>query len=95
MLSTIIAIFLYFLPSISFSTSQKGGKTLTDSNHYRYGVKAKNGKGTIWRCADRSCKARLYTDPNDELLGDIPTHEHPNRILKNTAKDQVNQVMEL
>ena len=42
MLSTILALFLYFLPAVTFSTSQKGKTVAVDSNNYRYCYKQTN-----------------------------------------------------
>ena len=94
MLSTILAFVLYFLPAVTFSTSQKGKTVAVDRNNYRYCYKQSSSKCKTWRCSVRSCKAKIYTDVNnDELLGTLPDHEHGNHLLRNIAKEETKEVL--
>ena len=83
-------LLLLVLPTITYSVSQRGKEILVDSNQFKYCYKEESKKSKTWRCSDRSCSAKLYTD---KLTGDLkntelPSHNHGNGLLKSIAKEE-------
>ena len=47
---------------IAYSVSERGKEVVVDSNQFKYCFKEESKKSKTWRCSDRSCSAKLYTD---------------------------------
>ena len=58
--------------------SEKGKEILVDKENYRYHRHKSNvdGSKVYWRCIVRSCKARLHSDADFNILITIGSHSH-------------------
>ena len=73
---------------IRHSTSSRGKPVVIDKYHDRYTLNNFSTTQNYWRCAIRSCSARLTTriSRKDLCSSDLPEHSHGNQILKKIAK---------
>ena len=73
---------------IRYSTSSRGKPVVIDKYHDRYTLNNFSTTQNYWRCAIRSCSARLTTriSRKDLCSSDLPEHSHGNQILKKIAK---------
>ena len=47
-----------------------------------------------WRCSNRECKATIQTSKStDNLAGQLPEHNHTNKLLKRAALDTEDKVI--
>ena len=84
------------------SKSSRGKDVIVDNHNFRY---TNNGRKLesvdYWRCADKSCSAKILTKKSSgdligkdlpkkssgDLIGkDLPIHNHSNKLLQQAAK---------
>ena len=87
-------LLLLVLPTITYSVSQRGKEVVVDSNQFKYCFK-ESKKSKTWRCSDRSCSAKLYTDKLTGSLKntELPEHNHGNGLLKSIAQEEQKKVI--
>ena len=79
---------------ISFSTTNRGKKLVVDKNNFTYTSNAKSQTVNYWICSENGCKARLRTRiSSSNLVGDLPIHQHENKLLKRSIIEQENNVI--
>ena len=95
-MSLLIKFLLIFLPTITLSVSQRGKEVLIDSNQFKYCYKEQSKKSKTWRCSDRSCNAKIYTDKLTGALKntELPSHNHGNGLLKKIAQEEQKKVID-
>ena len=83
---------------VSFSTSQKGGQILHYQDYeYRKHRVVASGKKTHWKCRLDSCKARLHTTKNNEVIVDDDSlfgHNHQPDLTKQAVQSFVSSIKE-
>ena len=74
---------------ISYQKSSRGKDVVIDKNKFKYTNNGnKNGSVNYWRCSNRGCSARILTRKSTgELVSELPTHEHSNKLMKQAAKE--------
>ena len=80
---------MYILMLISYQKSSRGKDVVIDKNKFKYTNNGnKNGSVNYWRCSNRDCSARILTRKSTgELVSELPTHEHSNKLMKQAAKE--------
>ena len=82
---------------IIYSTSSRGKPVVIDKYHHRYTLNNFSTTQNYWRCANRSCSARLNTRiPTKDLCSsDLPEHNHGNQHLKEMAQKHEQEIIKL
>ena len=77
------------------SKTQKGKTCIVDKNFFQYNYNNSTSVFNYWLCSNKSCNARITTEKESNLLvgDDLPEHEHGNKTLKRTVRDQENKVI--
>ena len=80
---------------IRYSTSTRGKPVVIDKYHHRYTLNNFSTTQNYWRCAIRSCSARLTTriSRKDLCSSDLPEHSHGNQLLKKMAKKHEQEII--
>ena len=80
---------------IRISKTQKGKVCIVDKHFFQYNLNNSTSAYNYWKCSDKTCSARIITEKENNLLvGDLlPEHEHGNKTLKRTVRDQENIVI--
>ena len=75
---------------ITQSLTQRGAICLIDENNFCYNKNNQNKTGAehvFWICAKPKCNARIKTNTDLELVGDLPDHLHiGNNMLKRKVR---------
>ena len=82
---------------ISYQKSSRGKDVVIDKNKFKYTNNGnKNGPVNYWRCSNRGCSARILTRKSTgELVSELPTHEHSNKLMKQAAKEIETELIKL
>ena len=77
------------LKKLTVVTTSKGKDMMEDINNYRYTFNSAGTKNDRWRCAVRTCNARIRTCKTTKLLveDELPEHNHANSLIKNHIKE--------
>ena len=59
-------------------------------------IRDRSKKSKTWRCSDRSCNAKIYTDKLTGALKntELPSHNHGNGLLKKIAQEEQKKVID-